>query len=227
VHRTTRRRPSPALVISLVALFAALSGTSYAAVTKLLPKNSVGSAQVINGSLKKADLNATALRALRGPTGARGSAGAAGPAGTQGAQGPRGLQGEQGLQGPKGDTGAPPPVEGFQAPTLLNSFVLYDEDANGTPEVPVLFWKDPFGVVHLQGAVQRASATGDFTSIFQLPVGYRPGAQYHTFPVLTVGHNDSVEQLGYLQIEADGFVYYVGGNVGYFSFDGVTFRAGG
>ena len=79
-----------------------------------------------------------------------------------------------------------------------------------------------------RGAFERASVPGDFTQIFQLPAGYRPGGtEYRTFPVLTLGHNDSAEQLGYLQIEADGFVYYVGGKVGYFSFDGVTFRAGG
>ena len=35
------RAPSPALVISLIALFVALGGTSYAAINAL-PKNSVG-----------------------------------------------------------------------------------------------------------------------------------------------------------------------------------------
>ena len=38
------RAPSPALVIALIALFVALGGTSYAAIT--LPKNSVGSKQL-------------------------------------------------------------------------------------------------------------------------------------------------------------------------------------
>ena len=38
------RRPSPALVISVIALFVALGGTSYA-VTQL-PKNSVGAQQL-------------------------------------------------------------------------------------------------------------------------------------------------------------------------------------
>jgi len=53
--------------ISYVALFAALSGTSYAAATKLLPKNSVGSRQVINGSLQKVDLSKKAVAALKRP----------------------------------------------------------------------------------------------------------------------------------------------------------------
>ena len=75
------RRPSPALVISLVALFVALGGTGYAAVHKLLPKNSVGSQQVINGSLQTGDLSKKARSALKGNRG---------PAGATGAQGPQG-----------------------------------------------------------------------------------------------------------------------------------------
>ena len=60
------RRPSPALVISVVALFVALGGTGYAAIA--LPKNSVGAKQikrnavtskkVKNRSLKAGDLAA-------------------------------------------------------------------------------------------------------------------------------------------------------------------------
>ena len=103
---------------------------------------------------------------------------------------------------------------------------MYDEESDGTADVPLRFWKDPFGVVHLEGAVERASVPADFTTIFDLPVGYRPGLDYQIFPVLTLGHNDTAEQLGYLQIDDDGRVMYVGGKVGYFSLDGVTFRAG-
>ena len=52
VRRIKNYRPSAAMVVSLIALFMALGGTSYAALK--LPKNSVGSAQVINGSLQAA-----------------------------------------------------------------------------------------------------------------------------------------------------------------------------
>jgi hypothetical protein len=44
------RMPSPALVISVVALFVALGGTSYAAITGL-PANSVGTAQLKNNAV--------------------------------------------------------------------------------------------------------------------------------------------------------------------------------
>src|SRR3954453_324625 len=84
------RRPSFPTVISLIALFVALGGTSYA-VSKL-PRNSVGSAQVKpnaltggdirNGSLASKDLAAGAA-GLRGPSGPQGPPGSA--SGTAGA----------------------------------------------------------------------------------------------------------------------------------------------
>src|SRR5437667_3517428 len=91
-----RHRPSPAIVIACLALVAALSGTSYAAVAKLLPKNSVGSAQVINGSLQTIDLSKKARTALKGQRG---------PRGTQGLQGATGATGATGAKGDKGDPG--------------------------------------------------------------------------------------------------------------------------
>jgi hypothetical protein len=63
------RAPSPALVISLIALFVALGGTSYAAIH--LPKNSVGAKQlkknavtapkIKNGAVTKAKINTSGL----------------------------------------------------------------------------------------------------------------------------------------------------------------------
>ena len=83
-------RPSPALVISCIALSIALTGVSYAAV--VIPRNSVGTLQlkanavnstkVANGTLLRADFKPGQI-----PAGARGPAGAAGPAGPAGAAG--------------------------------------------------------------------------------------------------------------------------------------------
>lgn len=88
--------PSPALVVSVIALLVALGGTGYAAI--VLPANSVGSKQlkrnavtavkVKNGSLLAADFRAGQL-----PAGAQGPAGAVGP------QGPKGDKGDPGLNG--------------------------------------------------------------------------------------------------------------------------------
>jgi hypothetical protein len=94
-------------VIACLALALALSGTSYAAVAKLLPKNSVGSAQVINGSLKKADLSKKAVAALHGARGARG---------------PQGAPGTPGATGAKGDKGDPGPATGPAGGDLTGSY---------------------------------------------------------------------------------------------------------
>jgi hypothetical protein len=81
--RHPTRRPSTATTISVIALFVALGGTGYAAST--LPRNSVASAQVIDGSLKKRDLADKTIASLRG---AQGAPGAAGPTGATGPSGP-------------------------------------------------------------------------------------------------------------------------------------------
>ncbi|HZE28613.1 MAG TPA: hypothetical protein VE055_00840 [Gaiellaceae bacterium] len=73
--------------LALLALFVALGGTSVAA-TALVPRNSVGSGQVINGSLQKADLSKKAAKSLKGSRGPRGAPGARGLDGSRGATGP-------------------------------------------------------------------------------------------------------------------------------------------
>jgi len=84
-------------LVAYLALFFALSSTAYAAGTKLLPANSVGTKQVINGSLLKKDFKSGQLpRGARGPAGARGAKGATGAQGVQGSQGIQGVQGVPG-----------------------------------------------------------------------------------------------------------------------------------
>jgi len=97
MKRIVRRRPSPAIVIASLALMVALAGTSYAAI--VIPKNSVGTAQLKNNAVGTAQLKNSAVVASKvkkgslkavdfapgqlpaGPAGAAGAAGPAGPAG--------------------------------------------------------------------------------------------------------------------------------------------------
>jgi hypothetical protein len=108
--------------VAYLALFVALGGTSFAAADKLLPRSSVGSVQVINGSLEKVDLSRSAVRSLRGNRGFEGAAGPKGPVGASGPQGPVGASGPQGpagasgAQGPRGDVGPQGP-QGATGPT--------------------------------------------------------------------------------------------------------------
>ena len=104
------RRPSPALVVSVIALSLALGGTSYAAIvlpansvgTKQIKKNAVTTAKVKDGSLLRADFGAGQL-----PPGATGATGPKGDTGATGATGPKGDTGATGATGPKGDKGDP------------------------------------------------------------------------------------------------------------------------
>ena len=94
--RVVRRfRASPALVVASLALLVSLTGTSVAAVSQLVPRNSVGTpqlknnavttAKVRNGSLVRADFRRGQIPAgATGPQGPAGPAGAAGPAGPAG-----------------------------------------------------------------------------------------------------------------------------------------------
>jgi hypothetical protein len=84
------RAPSPAFAISLLALFVALGGTTYAATS--LPANSVGTKQLRNAAVTRSKISGGTLAALKGK---------------RGPQGIQGIQGIQGLKGDKGDTGAP------------------------------------------------------------------------------------------------------------------------
>jgi len=80
----------------MLALFIALTGTTYAASTALIGRNTVASPQVVNGSLQTKDLSANARKALKGNRGLRGLTGARGATGAQGAQGTQGVQGPAG-----------------------------------------------------------------------------------------------------------------------------------
>ena len=89
------RRPSPALVVAIIALVMASAGTGYAATklprnsvgTQQLKKNAVTSAKVKNGSIAPADLSATTRAALTGPAGPKGDAGSPGAKGDKGDKG--------------------------------------------------------------------------------------------------------------------------------------------
>jgi hypothetical protein len=95
--RFSRFRPSPAMVVAIIALVASTTGTAVGAqliteriiakgvTEKLLAANAVTSPKVKNGSLLRKDFRSGQL-----------------PAGPQGPQGPRGPQGPEGAMGPAG-----------------------------------------------------------------------------------------------------------------------------
>ncbi|HZN89307.1 MAG TPA: collagen-like protein [Thermoleophilaceae bacterium] len=118
MFRRSRFSFSPATVLSLIALFVALGGASYAAVTingqniqnNSIPGNKLRNGAVTNNKVKSNSLTASrltsaaraSLTGAQGPPGPQGATGVRGLEGPRGAEGPRGLEGPQGLQGPAG-----------------------------------------------------------------------------------------------------------------------------
>jgi hypothetical protein len=116
--------------VALLALFVALGGTAAAAGKQILPTNSVGTRQVLDGSLQANDLSKRARSALRGKTGARGATGAPGAQGATGATGTPGAAGATGAPGAPGATGATGPQgpAGASGRPASNVFVAIDAD---------------------------------------------------------------------------------------------------
>jgi hypothetical protein len=109
MRQLLRRRPSPAMVVACLALLVALGGTSVAAVSQLVPRNSVGTAQIQFGAVTGAKIRNNTItstkvrnRSLLSIDFARGQL----PAGPTGPMGPAGPQGAPGPQGPVGVIGA-------------------------------------------------------------------------------------------------------------------------
>jgi len=113
--RRLAHRPSPAMIIAVIALIAAMSGSAVAdgvhAVAAKLKKGAVTSREIKDGSVRLADINKKDRATLKGAKGATGAAGAAGAVGATGATGatgaagPKGATGDTGATGPQGDIG--------------------------------------------------------------------------------------------------------------------------
>jgi len=103
-HKTPR--VSYASVTATLALFLSVGGVSYAATA--LPRDSVGTAQLQDGSVDSAKIKNGALQYEDFGFGQipAGLAGPQGPKGSRGVQGPRGAKGAAGAKGETGATGA-------------------------------------------------------------------------------------------------------------------------
>jgi Collagen triple helix repeat (20 copies) len=140
-----RGRVTYANVMATAAVFLALGGTSYAAVTitgkdvkdssltgRDVRNSSLTTNDIKDGSLLVADFKAGQLtggaagsQGTRGETGATGPQGPKGDTGATGSQGPEGDTGATGAQGPKGDTG--PPGSAAAYATIDKTGVTYVE----------------------------------------------------------------------------------------------------
>jgi hypothetical protein len=151
--------------LGLVAVFIAASGTAYAAT---LPHNSVGTKQVVNGSLLRKDFKAGQLP--RGPEG---------PEGPRGPEGPEGPEGPAGATGSSGD-GVVTSADIFDGTIGLND--LAAETKDGTPGVATL---RSLGT----GAQQAAAGNDPRLSDARAPTGGAAGDLAGSYPSPTIAAN--------------------------------------
>src|SRR4051794_28312802 len=154
------RRPSPALVIAVIALIFALTGTAWAA----LGKNSVGSKQLKKNSVTKSKIKKEAVTAAKIKKGTiTGKQINLAKLGTvPSAQLANSIPPAE----PTHLVGAPgePPFEGGSQNAGVVETIRFNS---------VGFFKDHDGIVHLEGVAKTAKAEG-IAPIFTLPPGYRP-----------------------------------------------------
>jgi hypothetical protein len=104
--------------------------------------------------------------------------------------------------------------ENFIAPVLLNGFGNY-----GNGYASVGFYKDKENRVHLRGLANTAGNPLS-QAIFNLPAGYRPSTSGRL--IMMVGNNNGMARIDIL---ANGDVQVQSGSTGWFSLDGISFRA--
>lgn len=104
----------------------------------------------------------------------------------------------------------PAAVGGTGAPAFENSWVNFDVTTNQG----LRFWKDPMGLVHIEGLVKSGTIGA---TIFTLPAGYRPD-KAHVFVVISNG------AIGRCDVTATGQVVAMAGNNTYFSLSGINFK---
>jgi hypothetical protein len=211
--------------IALLALFIALGGTTFAASTIVLPKNSVGTKQlkknavtsvkIKNNQVTGADVRESSLGKV--PSAANADNATSATSATSATTAATAANANL-LQGNAASVFATRAQEAVHLvgtsgnPPFQNSWSNFGGGFSSTG-----FWKDSFGVVHLQGTFSGGAAG---TAAFTLPVGYRPPQAL--FMTVATG----ATSLAFVYILTTGEVapQNSGGDDG---IDGLSFRAAG
>jgi len=205
------------MAVALLALFVALGGSSYAALrvsskqivnnsvrSKDLRNNDVRSKDVRNNGLTGADIDEAKLGTVPSANSASTAANAAN-ADALGGIGPSGF---------------------VHTPTEPTRFVgtpgnpdFENGNTNDNTGASVGFFKDQFGVVHLQGDVQPSNSAN---VIFTLPLGYRPDMNGAAGPQFLIRADGGA---GVVEVDSDGQVRVLNSFTSRIEINGITFRS--
>jgi hypothetical protein len=200
-------RPSPAIIVAVLALVAALAGTA------------IAGPQAISGALTKSTVKKIAKKQINKLAPALSVANAVNAQNATNATNADALEGQPAsafaasTSEPYHEIGAP------GEPAFQNGWANFD----ATNFTTAGFYKDPLGVVHLKGTLVNAA---DNSIAFQLPPGYRPSKQ-QLMPMASEAPNPGgVPVAAKLEVESDGEVRPDCDGAGCASagIDGVTFR---
>jgi hypothetical protein len=142
VSRFKDRLPSPALVVGLVALFVAMSGSAVAATTLLVRTDNIANGavtgeKIANGAVSINKLTRTVRTALAKAGDGHGAVtdvqGPGGPQGQQGLPGQDGQNGQNGQNGQDGRDGLNPAVPVVNVPTIPDSSGRNPNPDSGDP----------------------------------------------------------------------------------------------
>jgi hypothetical protein len=216
--RGSNRRPSPALVISMIALFVALGGTGYAATQingKTLKNNSIPGKKLKNKTVTGGKVKPNSLTGAQINESSLGIVPSAAHAATAASAST--------LEGRSASSFAAAKAEPVHVVGAAGQVPFNVGWGPGGEQVPG-FWKDPFGTVYLQGHAERFAGTSD--TIFTLPPGFRPteNSYFSTYPAggtgtaaIAVLANGDVELWNLEEPGDDNFV----------GLNGIVFRAAG
>jgi hypothetical protein len=162
MRRIAPRRPSPAMVVAVIALSVGLGGTGYAASTLVVSSHPRAAASSVRENRDEA--GPRGARGPRGFSGKRGPSGASGAAGVAGVAGPAGPAGAQGAKGDPGTTGP----AGVPGPTGPSGILDYAEFFALMPSDNATTVAVGSAVEFPQAGPQSGSITSLSASTFQL-----------------------------------------------------------